>query len=349
MTSTPFVSARRSSASFPRILLCPSLLLLCPSAHAQDMTDAGAQLLDAEGTALLNERKLAAACPKLEQSYRLKPGTGVLLRLALCHELAGKPATALAFYLEAAERATVAGNQQLVEVAQKRAAALQPHLSHLAVDLSSSLKELPNLRVSLDGTPLELMTLGSDVPVDPGSHVIEAVAPGRKRFEKTIVVSDEPQRYPFTIVLPEEPARSKVDVSSPAQGEVQVVKPSSWSTQRSLALVAGGVGLAGLTAGTFLGLTVGSRMRDARALCEGEESGCPDEALALQDQAGSYALASTIAFCAGAAGIAGGIALWLTAPSPNAPHQPERPRDAQLRVVPMLGIGQGGIQAVGTW
>jgi hypothetical protein len=343
MTFTPFVSSRRARASLSAIPLCTSLLL-APSARAQDMTDAGAQLLDAEGTALLNQHQLAAACPKLEQSYRLKPGTGVLLRLALCHERAGKAAFALAFYLEAAERAKAAGNPRLVQLAQNRAAALEPRLSRLRVDFGPSVKELPNLRVSLDGTPLELRTLGADVPLDPGSHVIEAVAPERKRFENTIVVSDEPRHYSITIVLPQNELELEATGAAKPQLEPTHTTGSAWSTQRSWALVAGGVGLAGLTAGTFLGLAVGSRMERARALCADGSSGCPEEALALQDQAGGYAWASTIAFSAGAAGLAGGIALWLTAP-----QRPERPLDAQVRVVPMVSLEAGGIQAVGTW
>ncbi|HKO49127.1 MAG TPA: hypothetical protein VJV79_15450 [Polyangiaceae bacterium] len=343
MTSPSFVSPPRTATlcAFP---LCLTLLLRLPSAHAQDMTEAGAQLLDAEGTALLNQRQLAAACPKLEQSYRLKPGTGVLLRLALCQELSGKWASSLAFYLEAAERAEVAGNQQIAQLAKSRAAALQPRLAHLTVDLEPSVKELADLRVSCDGVPLELTTLGAGLPLDPGSHVIEAEAPGRKRFEQTIVVSDEPRRYSIAIVLPVDAGAVELAAASKVERETTGTKPSSWSTQRSLALAAGGVGLAGLTAGTFLGLAVGSQMDRARALCSDGQTGCSEQALALQDQARGYALASTIAFSAGAVGILGGIALWLTAP-----ERPERPRDAQVRLVPMVGIGSGGVQAVGTW
>ena len=319
----------------------PTLLLVSFSARAQEMTAAGAQLLDAEGTALLNQRKLAAACPKLEQSYRLKPGTGVLLRLALCQELSGKRATALALYLEAAEQAKAAGNQTIVQLAQNRAATLQPRLSHLTVDLDPSVKQ-ENLRLWCDGTPLELTTLGAGLPLDPGSHLIEAEAPGRKRFEETIVVSDEPRRYSVTILLPV--AVAEVETEAATQPEVVDSKRSSWSTQQSLALAVGGVGLAGVTAGTFLGLAVGSQMRRARALCSDGSSGCPEEALSLQDQARDYSLASTVAFCAGTAGVLGGIALWFTAP-----HRVERPRDARIRLVPSVGIGAAGIEAVGTW
>jgi hypothetical protein len=323
------------------MLFCPTLLLLSSSLQAQDMTDAGAQLLDAEGTALLNQRQLAEACPKLEQSFRLKPGTGVLLRLALCRELSGKAASARAHYLEAAQRAQAAGNPQIEQLAQSRAAALSSRVSHLTIELSASLKELANLRVSLDGTPLDPTTIGADTPLDPGSHVIEAEAPGRTRFEKTIVVGEEPEHHAITILLP---PVAEVAPNAASKAQPSDTKSSPWSSQRTLALVAGGVGIAGVTAGTFLGLAVGSKMRRARELCGDGTSGCPEEALALQDQARGYSLASTIAFSVGAAGILAGVALWLTAPPRH-----ERPLDAQVRVLPIVSAGAAGIQAVGTW
>lgn len=342
MTSTPIASSRRARRGLLGMLFCPPLLLLSASVHAQDMTDAGAQLLDAEGTALLNQHQLAAACPKLEQSFRLKPGIGVLLRLALCQELSGKGASAHAHYLEAEGRARTAGNPQIVQLAQKRAAALASRLSHLRIELAASVEALANVRISLDGAPLEATTWRADMPLDPGSHVIEAEAPGRKRFEKTIVVGDEPQQYAITVTLA--PAEVEVEPNAVLEPQPKDTKSSPWTRQRSLALVAGGIGLAGVTAGTFLGLAVGSQMRRARALCENGTSGCPEEALALQDQAHGYSLASTISFSVGTAAILGGVALWLTAPP-----RPERPLDAQVRVLPIVGSGAAGIQAVGKW
>jgi hypothetical protein len=343
MTQAPFVFRRQDRTGLSSIVLSATLLL-SRSAHAQDMTAAGAQLLDAEGTALLNERQLAAACPKLEQSFRLKPGTGVLLRLALCQELSGKLASALASYLQAAERGQAAGNRQVVQLAQTRAATLQPRLSHLTVDLDPGASDIPELQLSCDGARLELTTLGAGLPLDPGAHVIQAVAPGRKRFEKSIVVSDEPRRYSITVTLPEEQPEVEPEAATGLPREAASTQRSAWSTQRSLALVAGGVGIAGVTAGTFLGLSVGSRMRRARASCSDGTSGCTDDALVLQEEARGYSLASTVAFCAGTAGILGGLALWLTAP-----QRSERPSDAQLRFVPAVSLGTAGIQAVGTW
>jgi len=82
---------------------------------------------------------------------------------------------------------------------------------------------------------------------------------GRKRFEKTIVVGDEPQQYAITVTLA--PAEVEVEPNAVLEPQPKDTKSSPWTRQRSLALVAGGIGLAGVTAGTFLGLAVGSQMR----------------------------------------------------------------------------------------
>ena len=344
MTNIAFASSRRFPRALPLVLLGPLLLLVCAPSHAQDMTDAGAHMLDAEGTALLNQGQLAAACPKLEASFRLKPGTGVLLRLALCQERSGKLASALASYLEAAQRANAAGNQRLVQLAQNRVTALAPRVSYLTVELDPAAEQLLDLRLSRDGAPLDERAIGADLPVDPGSHVIAAVARGRKRVEQTIVVGDEPKRYSLTIALPLEVGELLTKPALELRRDPPAPARASWSAQQSFALVAGGIGITGLTAGTFLGLTVGSRMRRARAGCSDGSSGCSEDALRLQDQARGYAWAATIALGLGTASLLGGVALWLTVP-----HRPERPLEAQVRLLPILAEGAGGIQAVGTW
>lgn len=49
---------------------------------------------------LMGENDFATACPLLEEAYGLDHGGGSLLALALCHEGAGKPATALREFKE---------------------------------------------------------------------------------------------------------------------------------------------------------------------------------------------------------------------------------------------------------
>lgn len=334
------LKSSRQRRSFRRTWLGAVLVLPCSIAHAGEPSGPDAATLDAEGTALLNQRKFDEACPKLEASFRRQPGTGVLLRLALCQELSGKKASAWASYRDALELARKAGKSDLIQLAEKRAAALEPRLAHLTVHLDPTASNAPALEVSRNGTPIERAALESAILVDPGSQVIEAKAPGRKPFREVVVVGEGPMSYWITITLPSEtpqPAARPLPETPPKD------PPSSWSTQRSLALAAAGVGVAGLTVGAVFGMRVASRMSRARDLCTNGSSGCSDRALTLQEDARGAALASNIAFGVGAAGVLGGVALWLTAPK----AQEQRPNLA-LRVAPLVGDVRG-LQAVGTW
>src|SRR5260221_11014313 len=74
------------------------------TAHAQNDPVAARTLFD-EGRKLLADGKYDAACPKLEESQRLDPGTGTLFNLADCWEQIGRTASAWARFLEGARPA----------------------------------------------------------------------------------------------------------------------------------------------------------------------------------------------------------------------------------------------------
>src|SRR5690242_5233362 len=71
-----------------------------------------------QGRALMAEKKLDQACPKLEESMRLDPGGGTLLNLAICHEEQGKTATAWSEYAEAIALAQRDGRPDRQKLAQ---------------------------------------------------------------------------------------------------------------------------------------------------------------------------------------------------------------------------------------
>lgn len=355
MTRNCRPSPRRAPRWLSHALLGATLLVHAPKAHADRPDEehgqapgddtAGAEndsarLLDAQGTALLSQRRVAEACPQLAESYRLQPGTGVLLRLALCQELLGKRATAWTLYLDAAERARTSDDGKLVALAERRAAALEPQLARLTIHLDATAKEARSVEVLRNGSPLELTSLGEALPVDPGPQVIEAVAPGRRRFQDTVLVRESPGTYSITITLPT--TRPSL-LPPPPQVRHAESASSGLSTQHWLAVGAGGIGLVGVTIGSIFGLSVSSKMSRARDSCTSGTRGCSDEALAVQDEARDAARVSTLAFGAGLAGLAGGVALWLTAPKAS-----ERPLNA-LRAVPLIARDTAGLQAVGSW
>jgi hypothetical protein len=309
-----------SAARLAMTALTVATTALSSTVRAAPPPETGAaEMLDAQGTSLMQEHRYVDACRKLAESDRLKPGTGVLLRLALCYELSGKTASAWSTFREAAGRARRAGDASVADLASRRADGLEPRVAKLVVRLAAD-QDLAQVDVRLDGAPLAPSALGADVPIDPGPHTVQADATGRAPFVRTFAIPDGGGTTAVAIALaPEKSAPS----------------------QRTAAIAAGGVGLTGVVVGSVLGLVAMSNWNRARSECKSGTSGCSNEALDLQSVVKGEALGSTIAFTVGGAGIAAAALLWWTAPDPA-----HRPRAGYV-VTPSVDAGRFGVNLAG--
>jgi serine/threonine-protein kinase len=314
------------------------------SVTAQALFDAAKKLIAAG--------QYAEACPKLEESQRLDPGSGTLLNLADCYEHQGKIATAWAKFLEASSAANAANQVDREREAQQRASAILPRLSYIVINISSGAARTAGLEVKRDGALVGGAQSGIAVPVDSGEHQVSASAPGRKPWETKITVKADAQT--LTVSVPElaasatatPPPASAVlaaGTAADAREPSPVNQPQEASqglgTQRTLALVAGGVGVIGLAVGSYFGLRSMAK-RDASAdYCSPDNNQCgKQEGVDLREQAMAAGNVATIAFIVGAAGAAGGAALWFTAP-PMAGGASK----------PQVGLGIGNIVIRGAW
>jgi hypothetical protein len=274
-----------------------------------------------------------AACPKLEASQKLDPGVGTMLNLADCHEKSGKTASAWAQFREAISAAHKAGSLEREEIARSRAHELESKLSYLTIETWKGQK----VQVTRDGEPVDDAVLGSAIPVDPGSHVISAASLGKRSWSTTVQVGKSADHVSVAVpILPDEPASGASGAVLP--GEEPALPGSaggSLSTQRVLAIVAGGVGVVGLGIGVAFGLKATSKLDDAKSHCPSYPDNCPPQSAQLNDSAKSSATISTIGFAVGIAGVAGGLVLWLTAPK----HSAERSA--------ALDIGPGSVRVRG--
>lgn len=178
---------RHNAALLALILACSSL---APS-YALAQGTALAETLFREGRRLMDQKRYSEACPKLVESHRIDPATGTLLALALCHEAEGKTASAWTEYTDAAARARTEGNKDREDVARKKAALLEPKLSRLTIRVSSQAAAIRGLVITTDGVSQPKEAWGMAVPIDPGSHVVEANAPGHKAVRFEIKVAPE--------------------------------------------------------------------------------------------------------------------------------------------------------------
>ena len=301
-------------------------------------------------TVLFNEAKrlaaagnFADACPKLEESQRLDPAIGTEFHLADCNEHIGHLATAWATFQDVASVARASGQTARAQVAQKRAAALEPKLSKLTIVAP---KDVIGLEVRRNGELLGSVLWGNAIPVDPGSSPIEASAPGKKRWSTVTTVG--PNAVVVSVTVPPleadapPPAPPAADVA--AAPAVSPVAPGadaavgSGSTQRTLGLVSAGAGLVGIGVGTFFGLRSFSKHSEYVGHCNGNL--CDATGVAAHDDAVTAGNVSTISFVAGGALLAAGAVLWLTAP--------RRPT-SDVAVAPLVGPGTAGIAIAGGW
>jgi hypothetical protein len=288
----------------------------------------------------MNAHAFAEACPKFAESIRRDPGIGTMLGLADCYEKNGQVASAWAEFREAAAAASRKGDRREA-LARSNAARLEPLLTKILVRVRVT-AHVRGLVVKRDGVDLGRALWDEPVPVDPGVHAISAAAPGAKEWETTVDAPRTPGVQ--TVTIPRlEPAPPPPSPSAAAVPPAVLPLPppppagDSGRTQRIAGGVAAGAGVIGVAVGAVLGLVAKSKLDQSNAdnHCDAADT-CDTAGLALRSNAGSAALGSTVAFIAGGVLVAGGAALWLTAP---------RPTGAQVGLAP----GPRGVVLVGAW
>ena len=159
-----------------------------------------AETLYQEGRALMAQRRTAEACAKFDESLRLDQATGTLLNLAVCHEALGKLATAWAEFRAGASIALHDGRQDRSQLAREHLARIEPRLSRLTVSVTDRAR-VAGLRITLDGMVLGAPAWNVATPIDPGTHVLEARAPGYRSWSQTVMVGASATRLVIAVTL----------------------------------------------------------------------------------------------------------------------------------------------------
>lgn len=176
--------------------------------------------------------------------------------------------------------------------------------------------DLSAVTVTMDGAPLVSTLDGRALSVDPGEHTFRFETRGQLPIERKLVLreSDKERRELVTIGAPVAPA---------------VVRGGSWGTQKTLAVISGGLGLVGIALGATFGAFAVSSQDQQHVDCG--PSACPHylQSLTDYDYAQRNATASTISFVAGGVLAAAGVVLWFTAP--------------RVRIVPVAAANGAGV------
>jgi hypothetical protein len=302
-----------------RIAACAGALALSisPLVHAGPTAEDSkrADALFEEGTKWMDQGDYARACPALQQSLAIDPAAGTALALARCHEKAGRIATAWTAYRDAEARARATNQTARADAARDQAAALAPRLPRVVVTAGAQVASLPGLVVEIDGLAIAPTSLGTQIPVDPGEHRVEARATGKAVAKRVVRVAEgESQSIAFSSLDDAALSSEPTSTSTPpaVAGDEGGLGPMTIA-----GIVVGGVGVAGLAFGGVLGLLAADASSDSNETCapfERGAGGTSDEyARCVDDRegAGSLADGSTIAFIVGGVLVAGGIGLVL--------------------------------------
>ncbi|MEZ4302613.1 MAG: hypothetical protein R3B70_47240 [Polyangiaceae bacterium] len=201
------------------VLLAAALAQSIPARAQPSGSDrATAQALFDEARRRMKAGNFAEACPMLAESQRLDPATGTLFNLADCYEHVGRTASAWTMFIDVAARMKVDNRPEHEKKARQRAAALEPKLTRMTIQVGSPAAGLEILR---DGVVVGSALWGTAMPVDPGSHTVSARAADRKPWETTLEVKGEghttevpvPELEPLPPPPPEPPPTASASAS----------------------------------------------------------------------------------------------------------------------------------------
>ncbi|HEY2517894.1 MAG TPA: hypothetical protein VGI39_43790 [Polyangiaceae bacterium] len=333
-----------SAAVLSALILGAAITFVPLHARAQtDLTSARqADELFAQGKASLAANDFAHACPKLAESYALDPAAGTLLALAICHEGLGRTGTAWREFRSVAEGALRDGRADRARFAREHIVKIEPKLSRLTVLVPGA---APGLEVEVDGVPLAQDDWGKAMPIDSGHHTIAARAPGRKpgTFAVDVGLERDTQAIEIALGTPEISAPASVAAPATTQSVGATTAPASGARdwRRPTGWVVGGIGLAAISVGAIFGVSAIAKSSDVKSKCS--PSLCTDAATVRENgDAKTAATVSNVSIGAGAAIVAVGAYLLLTAPMATPPS-------SAFRWVPIVGRQQVGAAFEEEW
>lgn len=260
------------------------------------------------GKAAMARQEILKACNYFQASLNSDFALGTLLNLAICHEQAGRIATAWAEYrtLEDKARRATPPQTDRAQFAHDHAEALRPRLSRVRIVLSPETAKLSGLVVKIDGAAAapELFDVG--VPVDLGKRKLTVAATRYEEWSTTISVDDE--KLKLEAVVPPLKASAALPAASGGGSSDEQA-----SAQRTVGYVVGTVGLAFVATGTVFGVLAIGAANDA------ECNGCFNNTKELRDAKSAYdrsnvfAWVTNVALAAGVIGVGVGAYLVLSA------------------------------------
>ncbi len=311
------MSRPRSSRRAALALACALAAGAAASAAPREArANPAAEALFRDAKRLLKAGNVADACRKFAESQRLDPTPGTALNLAACHEQQGKSASAWAQFLAAARLAETRGEKGRSGEASRRAALLEPKLSHLTIAARGA---APGLVIKRNGEAIDATALDSPLPTDPGEYVITAEAAGYLPYRTTVVVKPDGDRASVELppLAPEPPPAAEPPPVAPLAPPPAPPPRAPSSARHTAGLAVGGAGVAALGVGAVFGFMALSNYAKADDACPAHVD-CSPRTLEQRDRAMTQSWVSTVGVGLGLAGVAAGAYLLFVTPGAKA-------------------------------
>ncbi len=282
-----------------------------------------------EGRTLEGNGHWAEALDKFKEVAAAKMTPQVRFHMALCEENLGKLVSALHGFELAGAEATAAGSSavEVPAAAKEHADALRARIGRLQIDVTG---KLTTSRLTLDGATVPEKDVGTELEVDPGSHVVELRdATGKRAFRKEVTIAEKGSEK-VEVTAPDTAAEA------PPPGQV---KSATGGSSRVPAVVVGAIGVAALAgSGVFFVL----RANNIAAVAQNctnmtGYTGCSPTDADLASTGKVYTGAADALLGLGIAAVGTGAILWFTlAPKAQASNAPPTRASAvaSLGVVP---------------
>jgi len=359
------MTARRQHSSWSRITLAALStgvlqlsLLGVASAEEDSATEiAAARTLAVDGLKLAQAGKCEEAIPKLERSEKLHHSSIVLSRLGECKVSEGKLVEGTEMLRKVLREPLPANPSPAQSKAYERAQialdSAKPRIAGLTVSIAAP--PGAELKLTIDGVAVANTLVDSELPADPGDHLVEASAPGYLKASSRVTLGAADKK---TISLklevdpnapaptpagpkPEAAAVAAAQVASRPAAAPPAPPPAPKKPNHTAAYVSWTLGAVGVGVGTAFGVMAMKDKHDLDPQCPGNS--CAPGSNDALDKAKQKGTISTAAFAAGGVGLVLGTVFYFTlgkdSSEANASAKPARNFAGLQRGRAMIGPG----------
>jgi hypothetical protein len=271
----------------------------------------------------------AGALSLVQQVAAVKLTPQVRFHVGLCEERLGKLSAALGDYQLAAVEAQDAKASEVAAQVAARTEELRARIPKLVISRG---KGADYAAISLDGVSLGSSSVGTELPVDPGPHNVEAQARGFKPFNTTIDLAEKDLKK-IEVTLEANPQSATTAAPGGEEGTTAAPVAEAESPKSPLPFIIGGVGVASLAASGIFFVLRANAIKTLDEKCGPDRSRCPPDQQSTYNDGKTYNVVADVTLAAGVVGVGVGVVLFLTRKK-KAPTA-----SASIDIAPLLPVG----------